>query len=61
ALKRNSRSKDIVLDGFGGSGSTLISCEQLGRHCRVMELDPKYCDVTVHRYEKYTGMKAVKL
>ncbi|MDR2426491.1 MAG: hypothetical protein LBD46_04855, partial [Endomicrobium sp.] len=58
ALKRNSRSKDIVLDGFGGSGSTLISCEQLGRHCRVMELDPKYCDVIVKRWELFTNQKA---
>lgn len=58
ALKRNSKSKDIVLDGFGGSGSTLIACEQLGRHCYAMELDPKYCDVIVKRWELLTNQKA---
>jgi DNA modification methylase len=58
ALKRNSRSKDIVLDGFGGSGSTLIACEQLDRHCYVMELDAKYCDVIVKRWELFTNQKA---
>jgi DNA modification methylase len=50
---------DIVLDMFGGSGSTLIACEELGRKARVMELDPKYCDVIVQRWEEFTGKKAV--
>lgn len=52
---------DIVLDMFGGSGSTLIACEQLGRKARVMELDPKYCDVIVKRWEEFTGKKATLL
>lgn len=52
---------DIVLDLFGGSGSTLIACEQLGRKCYTMELDPHYVDVIIQRWEDYTGKKAVKL
>ena len=52
---------DIVLDLFGGSGSSLIACEQLGRKARLMELDPKYCDVIVKRWEDFTGKKAVLL
>lgn len=55
ALKRSSELNDIVLDAFGGSGSTLIACEQLGRRARLIELDPKYVDVIVSRYVKYTG------
>ncbi len=51
--------KHIVLDIFGGSGSTLIACEKLGRKARLMELDPKYCDVIVKRWEDFTGKKAV--
>ena len=47
-----------VLDFFGGSGSTLIACEKTGRNCYMMELDPKYCDVIVARWEQYTGKKA---
>jgi DNA modification methylase len=50
--------KKIVYDGFGGSGSTMIACEKLGRHSRMMELDPKYCDVIVKRWEDFTGKKA---
>ena len=49
---------DFVLDLFGGSGSTLIACEKTGRSCRMMELDPKYCDVIVKRWEEFTGQKA---
>lgn len=51
--------KKNILDLFGGSGSTLIACEQLDRTCYMMELDPKYCDVIVDRWEKATGRKAV--
>ena len=51
--------KKIVYDGFGGSGSTLISCEKNHRYCRMMELDPKYCDVIVKRWEEFTGKEAV--
>ena len=50
-----------VLDLFGGSGSTLIACEQLNRKCYMMELDPRYVDVIIKRWEDYTGNKAVKL
>lgn len=50
-----------VLDLFGGSGSTLIACEQMGKTCFVMELDPHYVDVMIARWENYTGKKAVLL
>ena len=50
-----------VLDMFGGSGSTLIACEQMDRTCYMMELDPKYCDVIIKRWESFTGEKAVLL
>ena len=50
-----------VLDPFGGSGSTMIACEQTGRSCYMMEIDPKYCDVIIDRWEKLTGQKAVLL
>jgi len=53
--------KKVVVDLFGGSGSTLIACEKQNRHARVMELDPKYCDVIVKRWEDFTGKKAVLL
>lgn len=59
AIKSSSREGEIVLDVFGGSGSTLIACEQLGRKCRMVELDPHYCDVIVTRWEKETGKEAV--
>lgn len=51
----------IVLDTFGGSGTTIIACEQLQRQCRMMELDPHYCDVIIQRWEKFTEKKAVKI
>ena len=51
----------IIVDLYGGSGSTLIACEQLNRKCRMMELDPHYCTVIIARWEKLTGQKAVKL
>lgn len=50
-----------IVDLFGGSGSTLIACEQLNRKCYMMELDPKYVDVIIKRWEEFTGKKAVKL
>lgn len=50
-----------IVDLYGGSGSTLIACEQVGRRCYMMELDPRYCDVIVKRWEKITGQAAVKL
>ena len=58
ALDKTTASKSIVLDLFGGSGSTLIACEKQNRHARLMELDPKYCDVIVKRWEDFTGKKA---
>lgn len=51
----------VVLDLFGGSGSTLIACEQLNRKCLMMEYDPHYCDVILARWEKLTGQTAVKI
>ena len=59
AIKSSSREGEIVLDVFGGSGSTLIACEQLNRICYMMELDEKYVDVIINRWEQYTGQKAV--
>ena len=60
ALKDNP-DKKIVYDGFGGSGSTLIACEQLNKNCYMMELDPHYIDVIIKRWENFTGEKAVLL
>ena len=59
AINNSSKSGDIILDVFGGSGSTLIAAEKIGRCARLMELDPKYCDVIVQRWEEFTGKKAV--
>ena len=61
ALNKSSKKGDVVLDCFGGSGSTLIACEQTGRKCYTCEIDPKYADVIIARYEKLTGNKAVLL
>ena len=58
AIRNTTERGDIVLDLFGGSGSTLIACEQMDRRCRMMEYDPAYCDVIVDRWEKFTGNKA---
>lgn len=59
--ERNMERVNTVLDLFGGSGSTLIACEQLDRTCYMMELDPKYCDVIIDRWQALTGERAVKL
>lgn len=61
AIENTTDDDDIVLDVFGGSGSTLIACEQLDRTCYMMELDPKYCDVIIKRWETFTGQKAIKI
>lgn len=61
ALKLSSEKNDIVLDVFGGSGSTLIGCEQIDRVCYTMELDPFYVDIIVRRWEEFTGKKGVLL
>ena len=58
-IKNSSKENDIILDLFGGSGSTLIAAEQIQRTCYAMELDPKYCDVIIRRWENLTGQKAV--
>ena len=60
AIKSSSREGELVLDLFGGSGSTLIACEQLNRCCYMVELDPKYCDVIIKRWETLTGLTASK-
>ena len=61
AIRNSSKKEDIILDIFGGSGSTLIACEKLIRKARIMELDPKYCDVIIKRWENYTGLQAKKI
>ena len=58
AIQNTTNEDDNVLDLFGGSGSTLIACEQLNRKCYMMELDPHYVDVIINRWEQYTGKKA---
>lgn len=58
-IKNSSRPGQTVLDLFGGSGSTMIACEQLDRRCYMMELDPHYCDVIIQRWEDFTGQQAV--
>ena len=60
-IQNSSKEGDIVMDTFGGSGTTIVACEQLHRKARCMELDPHYCNVIIARWEKLTGQKAVKL
>ena len=60
-LRRTTRPGDIVFDGFGGSGSSLIACEQLKRVCYTVELIPLFAQIIINRYEKLTGKKAVKI
>jgi DNA modification methylase len=59
AINNSSKSGDLIVDLFGGSGSTLIASEKIGRNARLMELDSKYCDVIVKRWEDFTGKKAI--
>lgn len=54
-----SKPNEIILDLFGGSGSTMIAAEKTNRNARLMELDPKYCDVIIKRWQEYTGKNAV--
>ena len=61
AIQYSSRPGENVLDLFGGSGSTLIACEQTGRQAYLMELDTLYCDVIVTRWEQFTGKKAERI
>ena len=58
-LRNSTKQGDCVLDAFGGSGSTLMACEQIGRSCYMMEFEPKYVDVIIKRWEDFTGEKAV--
>jgi DNA modification methylase len=58
AIQYSSRAGENVLDLFGGSGSTLIACQQTKRRAFLMEIDPLYCDVVVQRWENFTGRKA---
>jgi DNA modification methylase len=59
AIRNSSKSKDLVFDPFGGSGSTLLACETTGRYARLIEIDPRYVDVIVKRWEDFAGQKAV--
>lgn len=59
ALDKTTKPNHIVMDLFGGSGSTMIAAEKIGRKARLMELDPKYCDVIVKRWEDFTGKQAI--
>ena len=59
ALLNSSKAGDLVVDLFGGSGSTLMACERRGRESRLMEIDPKYADCILRRYQEYTGKQAV--
>jgi DNA modification methylase len=59
AIQSFTKANAIVGDAFGGTGTTLIACEKTARQCRMMELDPKYCDVIIKRWEEYTGKNAI--
>jgi len=59
AIRNSSKSRDTVLDPFGGSGTTLIACEKTGRQARLLELEPKYCDTTIERWQNFSGKEAV--
>ena len=59
AIRNSSKSRDIVLDPFGGSGSTLIACEKTGRQARLIELDPKYVDTIILRWQEFSGGTAI--
>ena len=61
AIKSSSRENENVLDVFGGSGSTLIACEQNNRNCYAIELEPRWVDVIIQRWENFTGEKAIKI
>ncbi len=60
AIRNSSKGRDTVLDPFGGSGSTLIACQKAGRAARLVELEPRYCDVIVRRWQDFTGERAVQ-
>jgi len=58
AVMNSSKRGDIVLDPFGGSGTTLVACEKTGRRARLIELEPKYCDVIIARWQDFSGKEA---
>ncbi len=58
AIRNSSKTRDTILDVFGGSGTTMIACEKSGRQSRLIELEPKYCDVIVRRWQAFTGREA---
>jgi DNA modification methylase len=58
-MLNNTKNGDTVLDSFGGSGTTMIAAEKNGRKSRICEIDPKYCDVIIRRWQNYTGKNAV--
>jgi DNA modification methylase len=60
-LRNSTRPADLVYEPFAGSGTTLIAAEQLGRRCHAMELDPRYAQVTIERWQSFTGRDAVKI
>ena len=60
-IANSSQKNDVVFDNFGGSGTTIIACEQLERKARLIEIDPHYCDVIIARWEKFTGKAAEKM
>ncbi|ALN64597.1 DNA methylase family protein [Lysobacter antibioticus] len=60
AIRNSSKSRDLILDPFGGSGTTMIACEKTGRRARLIELDPKYADVIVRRWQDHTGQAATR-
>lgn len=60
-VRNSTKQNENVLDLFGGSGSTLITCEQLNRNCFMMEYDPKYVEAIIKRFEEFTGREAIKL
>jgi DNA modification methylase len=59
AIRNSSKSRDTVLDGFGGSGTSIIACEKSGRQARAVEIEGKYVDVAVRRWQEFTGREAV--
>jgi DNA modification methylase len=60
-LRNSTRPDDLVYEPFAGSGTTLVAADQLGRRCHAMEIDPRYAQVTIERWQAFTGRQAVKL
>ena len=59
AIRNSSRRRDVVLDPFGGAGSTMIACEKTGRQARLIEIEPRYVDVTIQRWQSFSGRSAI--